>query len=445
MKKKTAWIVGIVAAVMLIVVLVWNFNAKKDPFDEHLEEVAADTYEFFITYTNEETGLTADRVDMGDSINVSPHTSPTNIAMYVMSTVAAVEMDLIPFDEGEERVAATLQTLEQMEKWNGLFYNWYFIDDGALMVDWGQFISTVDNGWLTAGLVVAGQYFPELADQTGPLVEAMDYSTLYDDNAHLFYGGYDVATESLTNHHYGTLYSETRITSYLAIGKGDVPEVHWWHLLRTNPPKDTWQSQIPEGDYVTIDGVQVYQGHYEYEGIEYVPSWGGSMFEALMPGLVIDELALGENALGLNNARHVAGQIKYAEMNDLDAWGFSPASLPNGYSEFGAPVLGISGYEDHSTVTPHAAFMALDYDREAVESNLAVLRDLDMYGEYGYYDSVNLISGERAEAYLSLDQGMIMLAIANHLHDSIIREQFHNDPIGSTPERLLSEEEFFIQ
>lgn len=138
-----------------------------------------------------------------------------------------------------------------MEAWNGLYYNWYFIDSGELMTDWGEFISMVDNGWLTASLVIVGQYFDDLAPQTDVLVEGMDYSTLYDDQMGQFRGGFDVATDSLTDHHYGTFYSETRITSYLAIGKGDVPEDHWWRLNRTFLPSDTWQSQIPEGDYVT--------------------------------------------------------------------------------------------------------------------------------------------------------------------------------------------------
>jgi len=248
------------------------------------------------------------------------------------------------------------------------------------MTDWGQFMSMVDNGWLTASLVILGQYYDDLASQTQALVEAMDYSPLYDDSVGQFRGGFDVEDDSLTSHHYGTFYSETRITSYLAIGKGDVPEDHWWHLNRTFLPSDTWQSQIPEGEHVSYNGVELFQGYYEYEGIQFVPSWGGSMFEGLMPALIINEIELAENGLGLNNARHVEGQIKYAEMNDYDAWGFSPAAIPNGYSEFGAPVLGIEGYESSATVTPHASFLALDYDSEAVMENLETLRDLGLYG-----------------------------------------------------------------
>lgn len=413
-------------------------------YEEELTTIAEDTFSFFEDHTDPETGLTSDRVDVNGSRMIAGHTSPTNIAMYLLSVISAVEMDFITAEEGQEKIATTLNTLEEMETWNGLYYNWYYIQNGDLMTDWGQFISMVDNGWLTASFIIIGDYYDELTSQTDSLVEAMDYSSLYDDSHGLFRGGYDVENEAMTEHHYGTFYSETRITSYLAIGKGDVPAEHWWHLNRTNLPSDTWQSQIPTGETVTYDGIDLFQGHYEYEGITYIPSWGGSMFEALMPALIIDEIGLTESGLGLNNARHVEGQIKFAEINDLDAWGFSPAAIPNGYSEFGAPVMGISGYDDHATVTPHASFLALDYDSEAVMDNLAYLNDMEMYGEYGYYDTLNLNTGEIAETYLALDQGMIMLSIANYLHDGVIREHFHNTTIGSQPEHLLTEEDFLI-
>lgn len=432
---------------IIALTLVFLVGCGTNENEEDLMGVAEDTYAFFENHTDPNTGLTADRIDLssGGEWEEAGHTSPTNIAMYLLSVVSAVEMDFITEDEGFEKVQATIASLKEMETWNGLYYNWYFIDSAELMTDWGQFISMVDNGWLTASLIIIGQYFDDLASQTSSLVEAMDYSSLYDDGVGQFRGGFDVAEDALTSHHYGTFYSETRITSYLAIGKGDVPEDHWWRLNRTFLPTDTWQSQIPEGEYASYNGIELFQGHYEYEGIQYVPSWGGSMFEGLMPALIMNEIELADNGLGLNNARHVEGQIKYAEMNDYDAWGFSPAAIPDGYSEFGAPVLGIEGYDSTATVTPHASFLALDYDAEAVMENLDVLREMGLYGEYGYMDTVNLDTGIVAETYLSLDQGMIMLSIANYLNDGIIRDLFHADEIGSNPEHLLSDEDFGIE
>src|SRR5690554_5329830 len=148
--------------------------------EEELLGVAEDTYAFFESHTDPDTGLTADRIDLDleGAWEEAGHTSPTNIAMYLLSVVSAVEMDILTEEEGFETVQVTLNSLEEMETWNGLYYNWYFIDSGELMTDWGQFISMVDNGWLTASLVILGQYFDDLAPQTQALVEAMDYSPL---------------------------------------------------------------------------------------------------------------------------------------------------------------------------------------------------------------------------------------------------------------------------
>ena len=129
-------------------------------------------------------------------------------------------------------------------------------------------------------------------------------------------------------------------------------------------------------------------------------------------------------------------------------WGFSPSSNPaGGYREYGVDVLGMdtigytsdverltsieSGWDDpacfraaqtiddygEGVVTPHAAFLALDFDREAALENLANLAaDFDgMYGRGGFKDAVNVATGQVADRYLALDQGMVIAAIANEL------------------------------
>ncbi|MEA3319362.1 MAG: glucoamylase family protein [Bacillota bacterium] len=418
----------------------------KNDMEKELLDTAEKTFRFFEDYTDLETGLTMDRVDFEQDETKAEHTSPTNIAMYMLGMVSGVELGFISKNEAEQKLENTLQSLEDMETWNGLYYNWYFTKDGTQKKDWGQFISSVDNGWLTAGLIVTGQYFEGLKDLTDPLVEQMNYSTLYDPSVGHLHGGYDKEQESLTSHHYGMLYTEPRVASYLAIGKGDVPEEHWWKLYRTFPPEFDWQSQSPSGEMKEYNGVSVFQGVYEYDNIKFVPSWGGSMFEALMPSLVLKENELGVNGLGLNNLQHVKGQIRYAEVNELEAWGFSPAAIRNNYGEFGAPVLGTEGYEDKATVTPHASFLALEHAPEEVYDNLKKLRDMGVYGEdYGYFDTVNLETGEVAHTYLSLDQGMILTSITNYLKNGVIRDYFHQDPIGKKPEHLLEVEDFGIR
>ncbi|MCU9612687.1 DUF3131 domain-containing protein [Caldibacillus lycopersici] len=450
-KKILIAISSIVIVILVVAIIVFSLNnrqATKIPlegeFEEELFSIAEDTYQFFSTYTNPDTGLTDDRVDVNGETVTSGHTSPTNIAMYMTSTISAAKLGIISKADAKDNIKVVVNTLEKMEKWNGLFYNWYNTKDGSVKKDWGQFISTVDNGWLTAALVVTGQYFPELNKLTEPMIEKMDYAKLYDPQVGQLWGGYDVAQGKYTDSHYGMLYSETRLASYISIGKGDVPEDHWFKLYRTFLPKDNWQSQQPEGEYVNINGINVYEGHYEYEGIKYVPSWGGSMFEALMPTLYLNEKELGTKALGLNDARYVEAQIKYAENMNYPAWGFSPAATQNSYQEFGVKELGTSGYEDRATVTPHASILALDYAPEEVSDNIKKLKELGVYGELGFYDTINLKTNKVAKTYLSLDQGMIMISITNYLTDGSIRDYFHKDEIGKDPEHLLTDEEFSI-
>lgn len=421
-------------------------SSKKAMFNKQLKAVANKTFNYFKDYTDPNTGLTYDEVRTTEKgTEEAKRTSPTNISMYMMSTVSAQQMGIITRKEAVSRIQTTLNTLEKLDKWNGLFYNWYNTDDGSLKKDWGQFISQVDNGWLSAGLIVVGQAYKELNGQTSTLVNNMNYTTLYDPEVGQFRGGYDVAKGELTEHHYGMLYTEPRVASYIAIGKGDVPQDHWWKMYRTMPAEYDWQSQTPKGKDVTYDGVKVFEGSYTYAGQKFVPSWGGSMFEALMPGIVIKEKELGTKALGLNNKRHVQLQIQYAKDKGYPAWGFSPSATTTGYSEFAATPLGTSGYKDGATVTAHATFLALEYAPEAAQKNIHALQKLKMAGKYGFYDSVNMETGDVAKAYLALDQGMIMVSIANYLQDGVIRDYFHKDPIGKKPESLLRKEVFSIK
>ncbi len=419
---------------------------KKIALSKQLEAISKQTYRYFEDFTDEDTGLTYDAVRLNNGeVAAQKHTSPTNIGMYLMSTISAEEMGLITKEEAINKITTTVHTLEEMKTWNGLYYNWYYTDDGSLMTDWGQFISTVDNGWLSAGLIVTGQAYPELYPRVNKIVKAMDYSTLYDPEVGQMRGGFDVETGSHTAHHYGAFYTEPRLASYIAIGKGDVPKEHWWKMYRTMPESWDWQSQTPEGYTEIYDGVEVFEGHYTYKGTEFVPSWGGSMFEALMPSLVLKEKELGKDALGLNNQRHTDIQIEYAEDQGYAAWGMSPSATPEGYSEFGATPLGMEGYKSDGTVTPHATFLALEYAPMEAFENIQTLRSFDAYGKYGFLDSVNVETGEVTNAYLALDQGMTMVSIVNYLQDGVIRDYFHQGKIGKSPEDLLIKEEFSIE
>lgn len=417
-----------------------------------LVAIARNTYRYFDEFTVSRTGLPVDAVQENGT-NLT-RTSPTNVGMYVLSTVAADELGILASEAAKARVEKTIRTLELLPKWNGLFYRWYDATDGSVYTDFGSpapYVSTVDNGWLTAALIVAGQAYDELFERANALVTDAKYFGLYSPDNGVLYGGYDVGKGTVSGWTYDILNTEPRVAGYVAIGQGDVPESHWYSPYRTFTPEQgfDWTNQQPSGSYAEYDVesglVEVYEGHYEHDGTKYVPSWGGSMFESLMPSLVLKERELGTKALGENNQRHVDLQIEYAlGEQGYPAWGLSPCATPDGYDAFGVSYLGIGGYEDKGIVTPHATFLAIDYAPDAARKNIKALRDLDAYGKYGFYDSVNVKTGKVTKKYLTLDQGMIMAAIANHVQDGVLREYFHQDAVGRGPEDLLTEESFSI-
>jgi hypothetical protein len=185
---------------------------------------------------------------------------------------------------------------------------------------------------------------------------------------------------------------------------------------------------------------------HAWQGLLYLPSWGGSMFEALMPTLVIDESRHAPSGLGRNNLVHAVIQRRYAtEVLDYPVWGISPSSSPDGraYTAYGVEVLGSRGYPA-GAVTPHASALALTLTPEPAVANLRELvRRYEIYGEYGLYDSVDPSSGRVAHTYLALDQGMLFVALANHLKERCIQRAFETDPIAQRALRMIGTEDFF--
>ncbi|HEU5138472.1 MAG TPA: glucoamylase family protein, partial [Bacillales bacterium] len=354
-------------------------------FHHELKAVAKNTWRFFKDNTDPVTHLPLDEIRLGPDKSRAERTSPTNIAMYLMSVVSAEELGFIDHEQAVNRVRDTLNTIEDMKKWHGFLYNWYNTEDASLKKDWGQFISTVDNGWYASGLIVVRQAYPEIEKSASRLLESMDFSLLYNAKVGQMFGGYDVAKGQDSGYTFGMFNTEPRVASYIAIGKGDVPPEHWWKMFRTFPPE--WaQQQRPEGITRTYHGVEVYEGHYTYKGIKYVPSWGGSMFETLMPTLVLKEQKLAKNGLGLNDARQVKVQMAYAKEKGYAAWGISPAATPTGYAAFGVPMAGTfkQGYKENGTIAPYASLLALEFARRDVRDNLKELKSLGAYGKYGF-------------------------------------------------------------
>jgi len=262
--------------------------------------------------------------------------------------------------------------------------------------------------------------------------------------------GYSDAEHTTSTAHYGLHCTEARLISVIAIGKGQVPVSHWFRVYRTLPKEWKWQRQIPQGRMVhAADGTAYLQGYYEVNGLKVVPSWGGSLFEFLMPLLVVPELELARNGLGENNRRAVHLQKEYClKIAKYPVWGLSPCSRTEPgeyrYTEAGYENLGTKGYPDIGIVAPYASFLALDIDPDGVLRNIRSFKQhYRVWTPYGFCDAVNVKTGDVAQRYLSLDQAMIFLALHNALKDGATRKHFFSGEIERRMTPLLKEEAFY--
>jgi hypothetical protein len=484
--------------------------------------------------TNTTTYLPADKID-GAGRPV-PYTSPTNIGALMWSTLAARELGIITDLRARALLDATLDNLGALQYHlaSGQFFNWY--DPASRQPTWPpddknpghKFISSVDNGWLAAALMMVKNARPVVgagvSDKADAILRRMDFKFYYDAGKGLLRNGAfmtepdqtkeptarengvwwkasksgDATTISI----YGELNTEPRMATYIGIARNGVPKSAYYKLLRTPRPPAPGadcdatpkpagcdQEMIPDGGTATYEGVEVYEGHYQYNffnpglsawlGIKVVPSHGGSMFEALMVPLFVPEERWAPKSWGRNHPCYVRAQIDHGlTETDYGYWGFSPSNDPfGGYREYGVDALGISpgksqprdgGYfsDEQNTnpnymkvppqrpqnfgngvVTPHASFLALKYDRPAAVANLDKLkRDFPrVYDWGGFYDAAEVRNGRISEWYLSLDQGMVMAAIANTLTANRFSGYFWStDTFAETIEPLIAQEEFSI-
>lgn len=473
---------------------------------ETIKRWAQDTWNSLVAMTDEQTGLTADNISGPLSAPIrSGYTSPTNIGGYLWSTIVAEELGLISRKEARARLTQTLTTLKGMEHHepSGMYYNWYDEADGSVLRTWPTdgntvypFLSSVDNGWLAAALVVVGNADPSLRRLADSILVPMNFKAFYNPEprpgmkAGLLRGGFwdeqPPGVHAVGNHlgsgpdvyytlnHYDTTVSETRIASYLAIAHGQVPPQHYFATYRTFPNTCdwSWQESQARGVTKTYLGIEVFEGAYPYRGMHIVPGWGGSMFEALMPDMFVPEAEWAPKSWGVNHPLTVRAHREHGlDEAGYGYWGFSPASKPGGgYAEWGVDAIGLrpDGYPsdlEHTNVdrgfgdcreginpnpewgdgviTPHALFLAMHHEPEAAYANLVkVENELKAYGEGGFYDAVAVKSGLIADRYLSLDQSMVMGSIGNLIGDSVIRRNFTRGDIEKRLKPVLALEEF---
>ncbi|MFA6320967.1 MAG: glucoamylase family protein [Candidatus Omnitrophota bacterium] len=428
------------------------FLKKEFPKDdkEFLKEIARDTWKYFDLITDKEYGLPLDNIQFNESATVSKdtkigdYTNITNVGVYMMCVVSAYDLGFITKEDALKRLNLTIGSFEKLKKYKNFPYNYY---DITIFQETSNFISFVDSGWLVAGLIVAKNAFPkELGQRCQDIIDPMDFSFFYDPVDRQMCHGFYTNINYHSEYRYGAFYTEPRAISYIAIGKGDVPKEHWFALDRTFPETWYWQTQTPKDRKIkTYLGCKTVGGYYIYDDMKFVPSWGGSMFEALMPTTIIDEKRLAKKGLGMNDEIHAKIQVSYAlEKLGYPVFGMSPSCVPvGGYSEYGAKPLGMKGYKA-GVITPHATFLALEFiPKECIKNIREMLSRYNAYGEYGFYDAIDVNTGKVATEYLCLDQAMSFIAINNYLNNGAIRKRFHSDPIAKKAEELLKVENFF--
>ena len=417
-----------------------------------------------------------------DNLQSTPHdmvahrTSPTNIGLYLLGTACARRFGWIGTQDLLARLEATLATLTTLDRQHGHFLNWYDTETAKPLQP--LYVSTVDSGNLSGHLLAVAQACLELADapyDDAALVHALavsrqraeaaraavgpggfdnadwcsadhiatlrsaerdrlaaladptatdaarrlravaalcqqfawapDYAFLYHRKRRLFHIGFRVAEQQLDASFYDLLASESRLTSLLAIAKADVPVGHWAAL-----------------------GRPLYSGGSVIGSAVGMRSWSGSMFEYLMPTLVIDEPR--GSVLHAACRAAVAEQIAFARSHGVP-WGISESAyaasdytLAYQYAPQGVPRLALRRTPaDELVIAPYATTLAtMVAPREAIQ-NLQRLEALQARGRYGFIEALDYTPSRQAAAgvptpvdtWMAHHQGMTIVALANVL------------------------------
>jgi cyclic beta-1,2-glucan glucanotransferase len=421
-----------------------------------LRLIAHNTWRYFEAFMGpEDHGLPADNFQETPEPRTSHRTSPTNIGMGLLATLAAHDLGFIAADELASRIDATLTTMEGLERFDGHLLNWY--DTQTLAPLPPAYVSTVDSGNLAGALITLaeglrqasrqppaaadvglGRRLLDLADRAARFGDGMNFRSLYDPQRRILSIGYRLADVEgpgrLDPSYYDLLASESRLASFIGIAKGDLPETHWFHLGRLMAGTD---------------------------GRPVLLSWGATLFEYLMPLLFMKSFP--ETLLNQTCRMAVRQQIEYAADRGVP-WGISESAYNivdrHGnyqYKAFGVPGLGLKrGLGDELVVAPYATALAAELEPTEAARNLRRLAAEGLEGAYGYYEAIDYTHGKTEEpesaggradlprgtvvrTFMAHHQGMTLVALANALLGDPMVKRFHADPRVQATELLLQE------
>ncbi len=414
---------------------------------ELLLDIARDTWRFFEKFMGpEDHGLPPDNLQEIPEPRLAHRTSPTNIGMGLMATLAASDLGFISREELAERFERCLNTMEGLERFEGHFLNWY--DTRSLAPLSPRYVSTVDSGNLAGALIaVAGglkqlalpgldaalsRRLESLAERAAGFADAMSFRLLYDPERRILSIGYRLPDANgpgrLDPSYYDLLASEARLASFFAIAKGDLPETHWFHLGRL---------------LTSVEGTPV------------LLSWSATLFEYLMPLLVMRSYP--GTLLDRSCEMAVRSQRTFAASRGVP-WGISESAYSlvdrhdnYQYKAFGVPGLGLKrGLGDELVVAPYATALAAMVDPASAARNFRRLALEGLRGEYGCYEAIDYShprseqgdgsrNGAVVRAFFAHHQGMTLVSLVNALLGDVMVKRFHSDLRVQATELLLQE------
>ncbi len=389
---------------------------------DSLTDLARLTWNYFSDNLKEEYNyLIPDNYQENREPRVDLRTSPTAIGFSLLSIVGAKELEFIEEEEAKELIRNILKSVDSLEKWHGHLYNWYNISTKKVMTP--TFVSTVDSGNFVACLIIVREFLNDLDEldmvkECDKLINNTNFKKLYS-KKDVFSIGYDEIEGRLSPYNYNKFASESRLTSFIAIIKGDVPSKHWFSLDKS----------------LTI-----------YKKKKGLISWSGTSFEYYMPLLFMRNYP---NTL-FDESYHFAHFCQKDYINSISPklpWGISEsayAELDNAlnykYKAFSTPYLKAKEDKENRVVlAPYASIMALELFPSDVYANVEKFKNLKMYDKYGLYESYDYDNKEVVRAYFAHHEGMILAGLVNYLKKDALKNYFHSNVFVRTFDILLKE------
>lgn len=395
-----------------------------------LRRYAADAFGYYERFVTESDHYLPPDNHQFSPVAVTAHrTSPTNIAMYLLSLLAGADFELITPAQLYERLKQTLDTVDSLVKYKGHLYNWYSTE--TLEVLGMPYISTVDSGNLITSLVALRQGIMEyaLGEQRlstllpliDKLIDECDFTFLYNKSRKLFYIGYDPVANTPCENCYDLYMSESRTTSYYAVAKGIVEKEHWSALSRPLVKSD---------------------GHMG------MASWSGTAFEYFMPALLLPTY---RNSLCYECLGYALFEQAHDDSHGL--WGRSESGyyafdndMNYQYKAFGAHTLALDPDTlKNDVLAPYASFLMLPMSHTMPLANLNKMKNEGFYGPYGFYEAIDYTPSRVGKghgvvrSYMAHHVGMTILACANAVKDDIFVKRFMRQKEMDAADELLQE------